>query len=32
MEEGIKEGDIVDDVEVGRGVDVEDTVLLITEV
>lgn len=31
-EEGIKEGDRVDEVEVGRGVDIENTVLLIAEV
>lgn len=31
-EEGIEGGDIVDEVEVGRGIDVENTVLLITEV
>ena len=31
-EEDIKEGDRVDEVEVGRGVDVGNTVLLITEV
>lgn len=31
-EEGIKDGDRVDEVEVGRGVGVENTVLLITDV
>jgi len=31
-EEGIKEGDRIDEVEVGRGVDIGNTVLLITEV
>lgn len=31
-EEDIEEGDRVDEVEVGRGVNVENTVLLITEV
>jgi hypothetical protein len=31
-EEGIREGDIVDEVEVGRGVDSGNTVLLIREV
>lgn len=31
-EEGTKEGDRADEVEVGRGGDIENTVLLITEV